>query len=165
MDPSRLGRGAGDGRLLASNASIDPRPRAAASTTFDSPLFRVGPGAAADGGLGEPLAAVVAPPPDPATVARDALLNLGPAGPSALLGAPLVGGTTTASFVPGAVLPPDPPQPLDAALDDPAPPEGGLAGFLRVAIILGGVGGLYLLLLAQTALARLGRRSPDSSAG
>jgi hypothetical protein len=167
MDPTRLGRGAGDGRLLASNASIDPRPRAAASTTFDSPLFRLGPGAALDGALPEPPAAVVAPPPDPAIVARDSLLNggAGLAGPASLLGAPLVGGTTTASFVPGAVLPPDPAQPLDAMLDDPAPPEGGLVGFLRVGIILGGVGGLYLLLLAQTALARLGRRSPDSSGG
>jgi hypothetical protein len=148
----QYGRGAGAARLLASVAAIDPR----------GAVERVvGPADAATITDGVPLARV-APPPDPATVARESLLSAGMRG-AALLDTPLAGGTTTASFVPTA------PAPEAVAPDDaddlPPPGEGATAVMLRVLLVLGGVGGLYLLLLLQAGFARLGRARNSRTTG
>ncbi|HZR99293.1 MAG TPA: C39 family peptidase [Chloroflexota bacterium] len=148
-DPTRFGRG-GDARLLAAATHLDPRGPAerAARVAGESPS----PGASP---------ARVAPPTDPAIAAREALLNAGRPGAS-LLDAPLSGRTATASLLP-TTAPPAPPDAADA--DDAPPAPDHAAALLRVLVILGGVGALYLLLLLKAGVARLNQARRSRSAG
>jgi hypothetical protein len=144
-DPTRLGRGGGDARLLATAASIDPRGRPERATA---------PGGTAPA-ASAPLARV-APPPDPAIAARDALLNAGRPGAAPLDTAP-GGNTATASLLPSPPAAPEAADPTDDP-DEPLPPRGAAAALLRVLVVVGGVGALFALLLLQAGVARLTRR-------
>jgi hypothetical protein len=150
-DATHFGRG-GDARLLAAAASIDPR---GAERTAP-------PAASASAGPAAPPARV-APPPDPAIAARDALLNAGRPG-ATLLDVPFAGRTTTASLLPA---PAPAPAPADVAdIDDDTPPAAdATVALARVLLVLGGVSGLYLLLLLQAGIARLSRGRRSGSAG
>jgi hypothetical protein len=149
-------RGEADAPLLPFAASVGPRD---ADAAVDSLLSRAATDGVSDALEVEPAAIPVASaPPDLATVAPQIGLNHDSSDTS-LLDAPIPGAPTRASRGPSAPLPSQLPTPeLEDADALAAPLTGALAGGLRVAFVLGGVAGLYLMLLAQTALAYLSRR-------
>ena len=93
---------------------------------------------------------------DPAAQARESLLAE-PAGGSSLLDTPFLGGTAAFGAAPAAVVPLPTPDdlPLDAptARDEPSLAPGSLL------LLVGGIGGLYLLLVGQAAWSWRGRRA------
>jgi hypothetical protein len=157
-DATRLGRGAGPARVgpaadrpaagqsaaprIANRLDRDEAARSRLLTGADPGGVQAGDGPA------RPRDGVAAP-------GREALLAA-PTGGSPLLDSPFVGGTAALGAAPAAVLPP---FALDYPEYEPPPPrdelEDGPSSFL---LLVGGIGGLYLLLVARSALSWRDRR-------
>ena len=106
--------------------------------------------------------AAVSPPPDPVTAHRRQLLD-DVVSPAALLDAPLLGASTTAALAPSVVSPAFPvvePPALDAlqvpemTAEPPEPVQEASVTSGSLALLGGGVGGVYLLLLVRGLVGR-----------